>query len=125
MKYLTVLASISILTMYVEMVVLPSLPTIESQFHVSESEGSWVLSSETLSGMALAPVIGKLADLYGKKRVLLAILTVYTFSVLLTAVSPDYAVLILSRSVQGIGLSINPFVPTPSLDHFTFIHGQV
>ena len=112
LKYLTVLASISILTMYVEMVVLPSLPTIESQFHVSESEGSWVLSSETLSGMALAPVIGKLADLYGKKRVLLAILTVYTFSVLLTAVSPDYAVLILSRSVQGIGLSINPLAYT-------------
>ena len=112
MKYLTVLASISILTMYVEMVVLPSLPTIESQFHISESEGSWILSSETLAGMALAPVIGKLADLYGKKRVLLAILAVYTFSVLLTAVSPDYAVLILSRSVQGIGLSINPLAYT-------------
>ncbi|TRM85866.1 MFS transporter, partial [Sulfolobus sp. A20-N-G8] len=44
-KYLIVLASISILTMYIEMVVLPSLPTIEKQFNVSESDGSWILSS--------------------------------------------------------------------------------
>ena len=60
----------------------------------------------------MAPVIGKLADLYGKKRVLLAILTVYVFGVLLTAVSPDYAMLTLSRSVQGIGPSINRLAST-------------
>ncbi len=40
-KYLAVLASISIITMYVEMVVMPSLPTIEKQYGVTESEVSW------------------------------------------------------------------------------------
>lgn len=111
-KYLIVLASISILTMYVEMVVLPSLPKIESQFNVNESEGSWILSSETLAGMALAPFIGRLADSHGRKKILLTILGIYTISVALTAWSPNYPVLILSRSVQGIGLSINPLAYT-------------
>jgi MFS family permease len=111
-KYLLVLASISILTMYVEMVVLPSLPTIESQFNVNEAEGSWILSSETLAGMTLAPFIGKLADSYGRKKVLLFILGIYTLSVMLTSLSPNYAILILSRSIQGLGLSINPLAYT-------------
>lgn len=111
-KYLIVLASISILTMYIEMVVLPSLPTIEKQFNVSESDGSWILSSETLIGMTLSPVIGKLADTYGRKKVLLYILIFYTVSVFFTSISPNFSVLIVSRSIQGIGLSINPLAYT-------------
>ncbi|WP_338602612.1 MFS transporter [Sulfolobus tengchongensis] len=111
-KYLIVLASISILTMYVEMVVLPSLPKIENQFNVNESEGSWILSSETLAGMGLAPFIGRLADSHGRKKVLITILCIYTLSVALTAWSPNFVILLLSRSIQGIGLSINPLAYT-------------
>ncbi|WP_048056766.1 hypothetical protein [Vulcanisaeta moutnovskia] len=47
-RYLAVLASISIIAMYVEMVVTPSLPTIEKQYGVTKSEVPWALSSETL-----------------------------------------------------------------------------
>jgi Major Facilitator Superfamily. len=61
--------------MYVEMVVLPSLLTIERQFGITESEASWVLPSETLAGLAFAPILGRLADNYGRKRVLLATMT--------------------------------------------------
>ncbi|AWR98518.1 MFS transporter [Metallosphaera hakonensis] len=111
-KYVPVLAFISIMTMYVEMVVLPSLPKIESQFNVSSSEGSWILSSETLAGMALAPFIGRLADSLGRKRVLITILGVYVVSVLFTALSPNFTVLVASRAIQGIGLSINPLAYT-------------
>jgi len=74
-RYLAVLASISIIAMYVEMVVLPSLLTIERQFGITESEASWVLPSETLAGLAFAPILGRLADNYGRKRVLLATMT--------------------------------------------------
>ncbi|MGC9135538.1 MFS transporter [Caldivirga sp.] len=73
-RYLPILAFISVLTMYIEMAVLPSIYRIENEFSVSASEVSWVLSAETLGGLALAPVIGKLADEYGKKRVLMIVL---------------------------------------------------
>jgi hypothetical protein len=53
-RYLPILAFISILTMYVEMAVLPSIYRIEEEFGVSTSEVSWVLSAETLGGLALA-----------------------------------------------------------------------
>ena len=105
---MAVLASISIIAMYVEMVVLPSLPTIERQFGITESEASWVLSSETLAGLAFAPILGKLADNYGRKRVLLATLMVYFVAVFLTSMAPTYPILIMLRAIQGIGLSINP-----------------
>ncbi|MCG3109329.1 putative multidrug resistance protein MdtD [Metallosphaera sp. J1] len=111
-KYVPILAFISIMTMYVEMVVLPSLPKIETQFNVTSSEGSWILSSETLAGMGLAPFIGRLADSWGRKRVLMSILSIYVISVALTSLSPNFAILIASRSVQGIGLSINPLAYT-------------
>lgn len=107
-KYIAVLAGISIMTMYIEMVVLPSLPTIENQFGITESEASWILSSETLAGMALAPFIGKLADSKGRKSVLMYILLIYTVSVALTSLAPNYAWLLLARTIQGVGLSINP-----------------
>ena len=107
-RYLAVLASISITAMYVEMVVLPSLPTIERQFGITESEASWVLSSETLAGLAFAPILGKLADNYGRKRVLLVTLMVYFVAVFLTSMAPTYPILIMLRAIQGIGLSINP-----------------
>ncbi|MCY0860343.1 MAG: MFS transporter [Sulfolobaceae archaeon] len=107
-RYLPLLASISIIAMYIEMVVLPALPTIENQFGITESEASWILSSETLAGMALAPFIGKLADSKGRKKVLLYILIIYTISVSLTSLAPTYAWLLLARSIQGVGLSINP-----------------
>ncbi|ADN50964.1 MFS transporter [Vulcanisaeta distributa] len=107
-RYLAVLASISIIAMYVEMVVMPSLPTIEKQYGVTESEVSWVLSSETLAGLALAPILGKLADSYGRKKVLLIVLIVYFIAVFFTSMAPTYPILIMLRAIQGIGLSINP-----------------
>ncbi|MEM3324485.1 MAG: MFS transporter [Metallosphaera sp.] len=111
-KYVPILAFISVMTMYVEMVVLPSLPKIESEFNVSSSQGSWILSSETLSGMTLAPFVGRIADSVGRKKVLLTILAVYLVSVGLTSLSPNFVILLISRAVQGIGLSINPLAYT-------------
>ncbi len=73
---------------------------------------SWVLSAETLGGLALAPVIGKLADEYGRKRILMIILVIYTVSVLFTSISPNFTVLIVFRALQGIGLAINPIAYT-------------
>lgn len=112
LRYVPILAFITIMTMYVEMVILPSLPEIENQFSITSSEASWVLSSETLAGMTLAPFLGKLADSYGRKKVLISILVVYILSVFLTAISPNYSILLISRSIQGIGLSINPIAYT-------------
>ena len=111
-RYLPILAFISVLTMYIEMAVLPSIYRIESEFSVSASEVSWVLSAETLGGLTLAPVIGKLADEYGRKRVLMVILTIYTVSVLLTSISPNFSMLVAFRALQGIGLAINPIAYT-------------
>ena len=111
-RYLPILAFISVLTMYIEMAVLPSIYRIENEFSVSASEVSWVLSAETLGGLALAPVIGKLADEYGKKRVLMIVLVIYTVSVLFTSISPNFSALVAFRALQGIGLGINPIAYT-------------
>ncbi|BCU68040.1 MFS transporter [Sulfolobales archaeon HS-7] len=111
-RFLPLLASLSILTMYVEMVVLPSLYTIERQFGVSSSAAAWVLSAETLGGLLLSPVIGKTADSFGKKRVLMTILLFYTISVVLTSISPNFTLLVAFRAIQGIGLAVNPIAYT-------------
>lgn len=57
---------------------------IQAQFGVTTAQVSLVLTLYLVSETALVPVIGKLADSYGKKKVLLDVLAVYAAAVTVT-----------------------------------------
>jgi len=98
---LIVLTFVSLLTMYVEAMVIPSLPKIESILSASSEQAAWIVSSYLVVGAAVAPLFGKLGDVYGKKKLYLASLSVYTLAVLLAGFSPNVYFLIAIRAVQG------------------------
>jgi MFS family permease len=52
--------------------------------------------------------VGKLGDIYGKKRVLSVVLIVYTVAVSVTGFSPTFEFMVVSRAVQGVGLTVFP-----------------
>lgn len=58
--------------------------------------------------LGVCAILGKLADTYGRKRVLLITLMVYFIAVFLTSMAPTFPILVMLRAIQGIGLSINP-----------------
>ncbi|MDE1855861.1 MAG: MFS transporter [Candidatus Micrarchaeota archaeon] len=107
-KSLLLFACFVIIVMYIETMLIPSLPSISKQFGVDAAQVSLVLSLYLVSGVALNPIIGKLGDIYGKKKVLVRVLAAYTVAVAMTGFAPTFPILLILRTIQGIGLTIFP-----------------
>lgn len=107
-RTLLLFGGFAVFVMYVESMLTPSLPSIASEFNVSASQVSLVLSMYMVSGVALNPIVGKLGDIYGKKRMFTYVLIFYASAVTVTGFSPTFSFLIVSRTIQGIGLTMFP-----------------
>ncbi|MDT2008568.1 MFS transporter [Rhodococcus opacus] len=77
-----------------------ALPPIAA--HYQTTQGAWLLTSFLLVGAVTGPLIGKLADMYGKRKLLLTCVAVAALGSFVSAVAPSYAVLILGRSLSGV-----------------------
>lgn len=93
---------------FIETMFIPSLPSIASEFNVTISQSSLVITLTMVFGTAIIPVIGKMADLYGRKRVLSYVMAVLIASVVGGAFSTNFEMLLVSRFFQGVGFSILP-----------------
>jgi EmrB/QacA subfamily drug resistance transporter len=90
-------------------VVNVALPTMERDLHVSLSQLEWVVTAYAISFAALLITGGKLADLYGRRRIFVLGLAVFTLSSLACGLAPSAGFLIGARAVQGVGAAfMNP-----------------
>jgi MFS family permease len=85
-------------------IITPAIPTIVRGFH-STTGYVWIGSAFILSSTASTPVWGSLADIWGRKPILLIALTIFLGGSLLCALAPSMHSLIAGRAVQGIGSS--------------------
>ncbi|HVT67795.1 MAG TPA: MFS transporter, partial [Trebonia sp.] len=83
-----------------------ALPTIERSLHVSVSGLEWIVSSYLLLLGGLLLVGGRVADVFGRRRVFLAGLVIFTASSLAAGLSDSTAMLIAARAVQGLGAAL-------------------
>jgi len=102
------MVGVALLLNYVETMIIPGIPTIQSDFGTTASVVSWVTSAFLIVGSAVSPLFGKLGDSYGKKRMFLLALVFYTAGVGLGGFSTSIYFLIFARAVQGIGFAIVP-----------------
>jgi MFS family permease len=109
-KLLLVLSSISIIVMYVETMLLPAIPDIIREFDISYGESSWVFASFVISALISTTIVSKLSDAYGRKFILLIVLTIYIMGIIGGSLSHDFFWLIVFRIIQGIGMSMFPLV---------------
>jgi EmrB/QacA subfamily drug resistance transporter len=79
-----------------------ALPTIASSLG-GLADLSWVIVSYLLAATIAAPIYGHLGDRYGKRRMLLGALTIFTVASLACALAPTLLLLIVARGVQGLG----------------------
>ena len=80
-----------------------ALPSIQSELDVPPSNLEWILNAYTLALASLILVGGALGDRYGRRRIFLAGLVVFTLGSLGCALSPDDPELIALRGLQGVG----------------------
>jgi MFS family permease len=107
-RTLIVLSSIAVIVMYAETMLIPAIPDLIKDFHVSYSMSSWILTSYLISGAVMTPIAGKLSDIYGKKKMLLIIMVIYGIGVFAAGFSSNISFMLFARAIQGIGLSMFP-----------------
>jgi len=88
--------------------IAPALPTVQHALHTSQSTATWVMTAYLLSASVFTPILGRVGDLVGKKRTLVAVLLVVLAGCLLAALAPNIGVLIVARVVQGAGGALFP-----------------
>jgi EmrB/QacA subfamily drug resistance transporter len=88
--------------------VIPVLTTVQHELHTTQSTASWVLTAYLLSASIMTPILGRLGDMIGKKRVFVATLVALAIGSLLAAVAPSIGVLIVARVIQGIAGGMLP-----------------
>ena len=88
--------------------VIPVLTTVQHQLHTSQDTVTWVLTAYLLSASIMTPILGRVGDMIGKKRVFVATLIALAVGSLLAAVAPSIAVMIVARVIQGIGGGMLP-----------------
>ena len=87
-----------------------ALPSIQSDLGFSQSNLAWVVNSYLIAFGGLLLLAGRLGDLVGRKRVLLAGLGVFTAASLLCGLSVTPELLIAARFIQGIGGALSSAV---------------
>ena len=98
--------------------VLPVLPTIQASLHTSQQTVTWVLTAYLLSASVATPIIGRLGDMIGKKKVLIAVLAALALGTLLAAIASSIALMIVARVVQGAGGALLPLAFSIIRDEF-------
>jgi len=94
--------------MYAETMLIPAIPDLIRDFHVSYSMSSWILTAYLVSGAVMTPIAGKLSDIYGRKKILLIIMVIYAVGVCLAGFATNVSFMLVARAIQGIGMSMFP-----------------
>jgi|SRR5215213_1287585 len=104
--------------MYVETMLLPAIPDIIREFDISYVVSSWVFASFIISALIYTTIVSKLSDIYGRKLILLIVLTIYIMGIVGGSLSNSIFWLIVFRIIQGIGMSMFPLVFAIVQTHF-------
>lgn len=82
------------------MTVSMGLPAITAEFRTDQ--GAWLMTAFLLVGAVVAPLVGKLADMFGKRKLLVWCILLAIAGSLLSAVATSYAMMIAGRAVAGM-----------------------
>lgn len=97
------IVSVTVTGIMANVLVAPVIPDIAAEFGVGAAGAGFFLAATTAPGILVAPVIGVLADRFGRREVLAPCLAVFALSGGLCAVAPAFGALIALRFLQGVG----------------------
>ncbi|MFI0349760.1 MFS transporter [Actinomadura sp. 9N407] len=93
-------------------VMTPALPLLQEGMRTTAAGAAWTLTAMTLSAAVSTPVIGRLGDLYGPRRVLLAVLVIAIVGMVVAASAGSLGVMLAGRALSGIGGGVFPLAYT-------------
>ncbi len=88
--------------------VIPVLSTLETELHTTQSTVTWVLTAYLLSASIATPIMGRLGDMYGKRRMLVITMGFLVLGCLIAGLAGTIGVMIVARVIQGFGGGVLP-----------------
>jgi EmrB/QacA subfamily drug resistance transporter len=87
-----------------------ALPSIQRQLHFSQSNLTWVVDAYLIAFGSFLLLAGRLGDLFGRKKIFLGGVALFTLSSFVCSLAQNQATLITARFVQGMGGAISTSV---------------
>lgn len=106
---ISVLSLAGMLASLQQTLVVPLIPNIPHIFGVSEADASWMVTLTLLTGAVATPIVSRLADMVGKKRMIVVSLSCMVLGSLLLALGgASFAVALIGRALQGFASAMIP-----------------
>lgn len=88
--------------------VVPLLPDFPDVLDVSDGDATWLVTITLLTGAIATPIVSRLADMYGKRRMMALSLTMMVAGSLVAAVGGTFLTVLVGRALQGFSSSLIP-----------------
>ncbi len=87
---------------------IPAFPELIRGLHTDASGVAWTLTGYLLAAAVFTPVMGRLGDMFGKRRLLVIALLAFSLGSIVSALTDSLEVVVAGRVLQGIGGGIFP-----------------
>ncbi|GAA2342498.1 MFS transporter [Streptomyces cuspidosporus] len=106
--FVAVLAFCGIAVSVMQTLVVPLVGELPQLLHTSSSNASWVITATLLAGAVSTPVMGRLGDMFGKRRMLVVAIGLLVVGSLVCAVTSELVVMVIGRAIQGGAMGAIP-----------------
>ncbi|MFJ8000858.1 MFS transporter [Streptomyces sp. NPDC096310] len=103
-----VLAFAGITVAVMQTLLVPVIKDLPTLLGTAPANATWVMTATLLAGAVSTPIMGRLGDLFGKRRMLLASLAVMVVGSLICGVTDDLVIMIVGRALQGFAMGAIP-----------------
>jgi MFS family permease len=105
---IAVLAAAGISVSLMQTLVIPLVPQLPELLGTTSANASWAITATLLTGAVATPMFGRLGDMFGAKRVLIACAALLTVGSVVVALTSSLIPLIVGRALQGFGAPVIP-----------------
>ncbi len=103
-----VLAFGGIVVSLMQTLVIPLIPQLPGLLHTSTGNAEWAITATLLAGAVATPIVGRLGDMYGKRRMLLVCLVLLVAGSAVAGLSDTLAPMVTGRALQGLSAGVVP-----------------
>ena len=103
-----VLATAGLCSSFMFTLMVPIQSKLPELLDASREDTAWVVTSTLLAAAVITPIAGRLGDMYGKRRVVLALVAVMILGSVIAALSPGIIGIIVGRTLQGAIVGVVP-----------------
>lgn len=103
-----VLAMAGIVVSLMQTLVIPIIPHLPEYLNAGAEDTAWVITATLLAAAVATPTMGRLGDMFGKRRILLISIVLMTVGSVIGALSSSVLPMIVGRTLQGLAAGVIP-----------------